>query len=67
MKRLRVVVERDRCDAHGVCVSHAPNVFAIGDDDQMHLLVEFPPAEEIPRVEQAVEHCPKCALSLEEV
>lgn len=65
-KRLRVVVDRDLCDAYGVCVTNAPAVFTIGDDDKMHILCEYAPAEEIPNVENAVRHCPKQALSLVE-
>lgn len=65
-KHLRVVVDRDLCDAYGVCATHAPAVFTIGDDDKMHLLSECPPAEELPNVDNAVRHCPKQALSLVE-
>lgn len=63
-KRLRVVVDRDLCDAHGRCVESAPNVFAIGDDDQMHLLTGNPPESERANVEAAVRRCPKGALSI---
>lgn len=65
-KRLRVVVDRDLCDAYGVCVGHAPNVFAIGSDDRMVVLVEEPPETERENVEEAVRHCPKAALSIVE-
>lgn len=66
MKKLTVVVDRDLCDAHGVCVGHAPGVFAIGEDDQMHLLTEHPTEEQLAGVRAAVHGCPKGALSLAE-
>lgn len=63
-KRLKIVVDRDLCDAHGRCVEAAPAVFAIGDDDQMHLLSEHPDESERANVEKAVQRCPKGALTL---
>ena len=67
MKKLTVVVDRDLCDAHGVCVGHAPEVFAIGDDDQMRLLTPHPTEAQLAGVRAAVDGCPKGALSLVEV
>lgn len=64
-RRLHVVVDRDLCDAHGRCVEAAPNVFTIGDDDQMHLLEENPDESERANVEKAVQWCPKGALRCE--
>ena len=66
MKRLKVVVDRDLCDAHGVCVSRAPEVFEIGDDDQMKILVESPSDDQLDGVRAALQGCPKGALSLVE-
>ena len=67
MKRLQVVVDRDLCDAHGVCVSRAPEVFEIGDDDLMKPLAEFPGEGQIDAVREAIRGCPKGALALVEV
>jgi ferredoxin len=63
-KRLKVVVDRDLCDSHGVCVANAPSVFEIGDDDQMRILVPTPSDEQLEAVHAAVRGCPKGALSL---
>ena len=30
---MKVIVDELRCDAHGVCVTACPEVFALGDDD----------------------------------
>jgi ferredoxin len=63
-KRLKVTVDRDLCDAHGVCVVNAPTVFEIGEDDQMRLLVTHPTDSQMDGVQAAVRACPKGALGL---
>ncbi|HEX7671449.1 MAG TPA: ferredoxin [Polyangiaceae bacterium] len=63
-KRLKITVDRDLCDAHGVCVVNAPSVFDIGDDDQMQLLVTRPDDSQMEAVHAAVRACPKGALGL---
>ncbi len=63
----RVRVDRDLCQGHGVCVSEAPEVFAIErEQNKVALLAEAPDAELRERVELAVRHCPTQALSIEE-
>lgn len=62
----RIVVDYNLCEANGVCVSSAPEVFELSDDDKLHLLLEHPPAPSIDSVETAVRRCPKGALSLVE-
>jgi len=64
-RKLRVIVDRDLCDAHGRCAEAAPAVFAIGEDDQMHILDETPDESERANVEKAVQRCPKGALRCE--
>jgi ferredoxin len=63
-KRLKIVVDRDLCEANGVCVAHAPSVFDVGDDDTMRVLVEYPSPAQLDAVRAAVRTCPKAALSL---
>jgi len=65
MTQLKVVVDRDLCEGNGACVLAAPDVFEIGDDDQMHVLVPQPSAANLSRVEDAVRRCPRGALSLQ--
>jgi len=33
---LKVEVDLDRCEGHGICESLAPEVFELDDDDQLH-------------------------------
>jgi ferredoxin len=63
---MKVVVDRDLCEAHGRCVEAAPAVFEIRDDDQMHILNENPGEDQRRAVETAVANCPRQALSLHE-
>ena len=62
---MRVVVDWDLCESNAVCMSVAPEVFEVDDDDQLQLLDETPPEELRAKVEEAVRRCPKQALSLE--
>ena len=63
---MRVIVDRDLCEANGVCVSLVPTVFDLDDEDYLHILVEDVPAEQADLVRRAVLSCPKVALRLED-
>jgi ferredoxin len=63
---VRIVVDRDLCEANGVCVKTAPDMFVIDDTDRMRLLVEQPSAEQMEKAKAAVRRCPRRALSLVE-
>ncbi|MBJ8344273.1 ferredoxin [Antrihabitans sp. YC2-6] len=61
---MRVFVDRDRCEAHGMCTLQAPTVFAL--DDEGELVTEFEsadlPSELEAEVDSAVDACPVAAL-----
>jgi ferredoxin len=61
---LRIVVDRDLCEANGVCVRNAPGVFRVGDDDVLVVLADRPSDDQLPSVRDAVRLCPRGALSL---
>jgi ferredoxin len=63
---MRVTVDRDLCEANGVCVSLVPAVFDLDDDDYLHILVDDVPAEQADLVRRAVLSCPKIALRAED-
>jgi ferredoxin len=44
----------------------APEIFQVGDDDQLQVLIENPPESSRARVLQAIRVCPKQALSIVE-
>lgn len=61
---VRVEVDLDLCQAHAVCCSEAPDVFELGDDRKVRILVAEPGPERVGAVRQAVRYCPTGALSL---
>ena len=63
---MKVIVDRDLCESHARCVEAAPDVFEIGDDDEMHVLDSDPGEEQRRAVETAVVNCPRQALSLQD-
>ena len=63
-RRRRIEVDRDLCQAHAVCCSEAPDVFELGDDRKVRVLVHEPDPDRLDAVHQAVRYCPTGALSL---
>ena len=62
---MRVLVNRDLCEGNGVCAQVAPEVFAVGDDDQAKLLVAEPGEELRAKILEAVRRCPRQALAID--
>jgi ferredoxin len=63
---VRIVVDRDLCQGHGVCESEAPTVFTVSKAGDLTVLDATPPPDMRSQVEQAVKFCPTHALSIEE-
>ena len=61
-----VVVDLDLCQGHAVCTGEAPEVFALGQGNQLQILVEKPGPELRRRAEKAVRYCPSQALRIVE-
>ena len=66
MRRMRVVVDFDKCQSNAICMGIAPEVFEVRDDNFLYILNEQPPDELRPRLEDAVRSCPTGAISLED-
>ncbi len=62
---MRVVVDYTLCEGNALCEGIAPEVFAVDEDDQLHLKSQ-PTEENAERVRQAVNACPRVALSLQD-
>jgi ferredoxin len=61
---VKVLVDRDLCQGHGMCVLEAPDVFALDrGDDQVRLLVADADESRRAAVEAAVRYCPTMAIS----
>lgn len=61
---MEITVDRTRCEANGRCVRVAPGVFALDDDDLLHVNSAAVPGVEPALVARAVASCPRAALSL---
>ena len=62
----RVVVDFDLCESNARCMEAAPEVFEVRDDDFLYVLQEEPGDELRPKVEEAVQRCPKQAIAIED-
>lgn len=60
---MRVVVDLDRCEGNGFCVNIAPAVFELDDDEYATVVADPVPAEQEALAAQAIEECPRAALS----
>ena len=61
---MRIVVDRDLCQGHGVCESEDPDVFVVGKDHRVEVLDPSPPESRRSSIEDAVRFCPTGALSI---
>jgi ferredoxin len=63
---MKVTVDESLCDGHGLCVAACPEVFSLGDeDDLVTILIEDPEESLRDEITEAVARCPKTALTLE--
>lgn len=62
---MRVVVDFDLCESNALCMAAAPEVFEVRDDNFLYVLQENPPETLRAKVEEAVQRCPRKAISLE--
>ncbi len=63
---MKIVLDRDLCDGHGMCEAMAHDYFELDDDEQLTILNESPPEEDRAKVHAAVQSCPSLALSLQD-
>ncbi len=63
---MKILIDYDLCEANGVCVKFAPEVFKLDDDDNLHLLIAEPGDELRDKVKKAEQRCPKAAIRVED-
>jgi ferredoxin len=63
---MKIVVNWKLCEGNGVCAVEAPEVFDIGDDDNLVVLEEHPSEDRRLQVEAAARACPRRAIAIEE-
>ncbi len=61
---MRVVVNYDVCESNALCMTSAPEVFEVRDDDFLYVLQEQPAEELRAKVLEAAARCPKQAISV---
>lgn len=64
MAGMKVVVDFDLCESNAICMGIAPEVFEVRDDDFLYILDETPPEAIRERLQEAVQGCPRAAISL---
>ena len=62
---MKIVVDFDVCQSHGLCTEAAPEIFEIRDDGFLYILNENPPEGLRAKVEAAVRECPTGAIKIE--
>lgn len=60
---MEVRVDLDMCEANGVCVGIAPDIFDLDDDEVLHISSAVVPADREADVRSAISQCPRAALS----
>lgn len=63
---MRIAVDRDLCQGHGVCESEAPAIFHVAKGGVLEVLDPSPPEDHRGEVAAAVRYCPTSALTIEE-
>jgi ferredoxin len=63
---VKVSVNLDLCESHGICTGIAPDVFELDDDDILHVLVPEPGADRADAMREAAARCPKQAITVTE-
>ncbi|GAB4582827.1 ferredoxin [Nocardia sp. IFM 10818] len=61
---MKLTVDLDQCEANGICVGIAPDVFDLDDDDVLHIVESEVTEANRADIETAVAQCPKAALKL---
>ena len=63
---MKIVVDFELCQNHGLCTQAAPKLFEIRDDGYLYVLDETPGDDQRKVVEQAVRECPTGAIAIED-
>lgn len=61
---MRIEIDRNRCEGHGLCEAVAPAYFSLDDDGKLTILAEDVSDGDEALVRDAVNACPVAALRL---
>jgi len=62
---MRVAVDLDLCQGHGVCCSEAPELFALAGD-KVRVLSDSPAPDQYAAARLAAKYCPTLAITIQE-
>jgi sterol 14-demethylase len=63
-KKLKLVLDRDLCQGHAVCVGEAPELFKLGADGKVEAKMESVPAELADKARAAQKYCPTRSIKV---
>ena len=63
---MRVRVDIDLCQGHGVCVNEAPEVFQLEGDGPVSILLDEAPELLRAKLADALRYCPTGAIAVED-
>ncbi len=62
---MKINVDYDVCESNAICMQVAPDIFEVRDDDLLYVLNENPSEDDRERIAEAVNRCPRAAISIE--
>jgi ferredoxin len=62
---MKIIVDFELCQSHGLCTTAAPELFELRDDGFLYVLDEAPPEKLRAKAEKAVSECPTQAIRIE--
>lgn len=62
----RVVVDLGLCESNGFCMGIIPEVFDLGEDDELRLLSDEVTPDNEALIRDAVRQCPRQAISIDD-
>lgn len=62
---MKVVVDWDKCEGHGLCELTAPEIYQLDDEGELHLLVEEVDGPLAERAAAGARVCPVAALRVD--
>ncbi|MGB0678549.1 MAG: ferredoxin [Polyangiales bacterium] len=63
---MKISIDEDLCQGHGVCEGELPEVFELGEAYKVTLRTTEPPPELHDKVRTAAKYCPTRAIRIEE-
>jgi ferredoxin len=63
---MRVEVDYDLCESNGICMGIIPEVFQLGEDDNLTVLQPEVTPDNEHQMREAVRQCPRQAISIVE-